>query len=100
AAAKPVIGRLMSARAPHLERTDAAIRESRAETVRNADHRSASRTLYNEHVAPSVAAVMAAGEAVRREVGREVAAAKAHNAASAAGARRHIHVAALTARTH
>ncbi len=97
AAAKPVIGHLRSARAQFLGNTDAAIRASRAETVRNADDRNASRSLYTGRVAPSVAAVMTAGEAVRREVAREVAAARAHNAATAAAARRTIIVVALIA---
>ena len=96
AAAKAVIAHLRSARAQFLESTDAAIRASRAETVRKADDRNASRSLYTGRVAPSLAAVMTAGEAVRREVAREIAAAKAHNAATAA-ARRTIIVVALIA---
>jgi methyl-accepting chemotaxis protein len=97
AAAKPVIGRLRSARAQYLESADAAIRASRAETVRKADDRSASRDRYTARVEPSVAVVMTAGEAVRREVAHEVAATKAHNAATAAAARRTVIVAALIA---
>jgi methyl-accepting chemotaxis protein len=97
AAAKPLIAKLETARAKFVADYSTAVRRSRNETITKDEERAGSRDFYGAQVVPAGDAVTKAGDALIREVGHEVATAKAANTATAASGRKTIIIAALIA---
>jgi methyl-accepting chemotaxis protein len=96
-AAHTLLGRFAAANRGFVSSYRNAIRRSRDETVRKVDDRAGSRDYFTNTVLPAEAAATKAGDALTREVSRNVAQAKARTAATAASGRKAIIIAAIIA---